>query len=186
MLKFEVWRDIKSYDFRADPSEPDSFENNWKNNSLDNLVLFKDKKILFQARVQTVANYCFGNMATGDRMPHGDTVAEGDFTVRCFVEKRAFHGEIHAITKTKDLDGQTIDRYAMQTSDGGFQNGRWLIHDRYSKKLGKDTNYAWSAGCFILSSKDLESLNSILKSEGVKAGDEIQGEVIENFQGGKV
>lgn len=179
MLKLEVWRNRQSYNFKADPNKPDSFENNWKNNSLDQLVLLKDQKVLFLAKAQTVANYCFGDMAPGDNLPHGDTVAAGEFTLKCFVEPRAFHGEIHAITKTKDLDSQTIDRTAMQTTAGGFQNGRWLVHDRYSFKLGKDTNYAWSAGCFILSSNDLARLNAILKNEGVKAGDEISGEVIE-------
>ena len=179
MLKLQIWRNRQSYNFKADPSKPDSFENNWKNNSLDQLVLLKDQKVLFLAKAQTVANYCFGDMTPGDSLPHGDTVAAGEFTLKCFVEPRAFHGEIHAITKTKDLDGQTIDRNAMQTTAGGFQNGRWLVHDRYSFKLGKDTNYAWSAGCFILSSNDLARLNAILKNEGVKAGDEISGEVIE-------
>ena len=179
MLKLQIWRNRQSYNFKADPSKPDSFENNWKNNSLDQLVLLKDQKVLFLAKAQTVANYCFGDMTPGDSLPHGDTVAAGEFTLKCFVEPRAFHGEIHAITKTKDLDGQTIDRNAMQSTAGGFQNGRWLVHDRYSFKLGKDTNYAWSAGCFILSSNDLARLNAILKNEGVKAGDEISGEVIE-------
>ena len=63
----------------------------------------------------------------------------------------------------------------MQTTKDGFQNGRWLIHDRYSQKLGRDTNYAWSAGCFILSSKDLEAFNRVLKSHGIKAGDAVDG-----------
>ena len=179
MLKIEVRRNHQSYDFTADANKKDGFDNNWKNNSLDMLLLFDDKKILFAAHAQTVANYCFGEQGTGDTLPHGDTVAEGEFTVRCFVEPRAFHGEIHAITKTKDLDGQSIDRNAMQTTAGGFQNGRWLIHDCYSKKLGRDSNYAWSAGCFILSSNDLAKLNAALKSAGVKASDEIKGEVIE-------
>lgn len=183
MLKFEVWRNRKSYDFKADKNKPDGFDNNWKNNSIDLMLVLKDGTQIFQANAQTVANYCFGDMATGDKMPHGDTVAEGEFTVRCFVEPRNFHGEIHAITSTKDLDGQTIGRNAMQMSDKGFQNGRWLIHDRFSEKLGHDTNHAWSAGCFILSSKGLAALNAILKEEGVKAGDEIQGEVIEDFYG---
>ena len=183
MLKLEVWRKRQSYDFKADPNKPDGFDNNWKNNSIDLLLLLKDRKPIFRANAQTVANYCFGEQASGDKLPHGDTVAEGEFTVRCFVEPRNFHGEIHAITNTTDLDGQKIDRNAMQTTVGGFQNGRWLIHDRFSKKLGRDTNYAWSAGCFILSSQDLAQLNSILKNEGVKAGDEINGEVIEDFYG---
>lgn len=179
MLKIEIWRKAQSYDFKADPTKPDGFDNNWKNNSLDILILKSGSEILFQCHAQTVANYCFGEQGTGDTMPHGDTVAAGEFTLRCFVEPRNFHGEIHAITKTKDLDGQTIDRNAMQTTAGGFQNGRWLVHDRYSPKLGKDTNCAWSAGCFILSSGDLARLNAILKNEGVKAGDEIKGEVFE-------
>lgn len=183
MLKIEVWRNRQSYNFKADPNKPDGFDNNWKNNSIDTLALLKDEKVLFLANAQTVANYCFGDMAPGDKLPHGDTVAEGDFTVRCFVEPRNFHGEIHAITSAIDLDGQKIGRNAMQLSDKGFQNGRWLIHDRFSKKLGKDTNYAWSAGCFILSSTDLATFNAALKKEGVKAGDEIQGKVIEDFYG---
>lgn len=183
MLKIEVWRNRQSYNFKTNPNKPDGFDNNWKNNSIDQLMLLKDDKVLFCANAQTVANYCFGDMTPGDKVPHGDTVAEGEFTVRCFVESRNFHGEIHAITKTTDLDGQTIDRNAMQTTAGGFQNGRWLIHDKWSEKLGKDTNYAWSAGCFILSSQDLARLNSILKKEGVKSGDEIKGEVIEDFYG---
>lgn len=186
MLKFEVWRNRKSYDFKADPKKPDGFDNNWKNNSLDFLLLFNDSEILFKAPAQTVANYCFGDQTPGDNLPHGDTVAAGEFTVRCFVEPRAFHGEIHAITNTKDLDGQTIDRNAMQTSADGFQNGRWLIHDRWSKKLGRDSNYAWSAGCFILSSADLARLNDVLKRNGVKPNDEIKGEVIEDFYGSLV
>ena len=95
--------------------------------------------------------------------------------MKCFVPPRTFHGEIHAITKTRDLDGQEIDRNAMQTTKDGFQNGRWLIHDRYSQKLGRDTNYAWSAGCFILSSKDLEAFNRMLKSHGIKAGYAVDG-----------
>ncbi len=183
MLKIEVWRNRQSYNFKTNPNKPDGFDNNWKNNSLDLLVLLDNSEILFQCHAQTVANYCFGEQASGDKLPHGDTVAEGEFTVCCFVEPRNFHGEIHAITNTTDLDGQTIDRNAMQTTEGGFQNGRWLIHDRFSKKLGRDTNYAWSAGCFILSSTDLAKLNTILKKEGVKSGDEIQGEVIEDFYG---
>ena len=186
MLRLEVWRSRKSYDFKADPAKPDGFDNNWKNNSLDLLVLFDGSKVVFNCRAQTVANYCFGEMTPGDTLPHGDTVAEGEFTIRCFVEPRKFHGQIHAITKTKDLDGQTIDREAMQTTAGGFQNGRWLIHDRFSFKLGKDTATAWSGGCFILSSADLESFNKALKAAGVKPGDEIKGEVIEDFYGGVV
>ena len=179
-MKFVVMRSAKSFDFRADPNKPDSFENNWKNNSLDWLILMDDGgHELFRARCQSVANYCFGDMATADTVAHGDTVAAGEFKVKLFVEPRNFHGEIHAITQTKDIDGQWIDRNAMQTTAAGFQNGRWLIHDRFSSKSGKDTNYAWSAGCIILSSSDLEGLNTVLHSLKCQPGDIIPGEIIE-------
>jgi hypothetical protein len=65
------------------------------------------------------------------------------------------------------------------TLDNGFQLGRWLIHDKFSFSLGRDTNYAWSAGCFILSSMDLETLNKHLKQHGVRSGDLINGTLIE-------
>lgn len=180
-LKIEVWRVMRSYDYKADPSRPDGFDNNWKNNSLDALRLYDADtgETLFEGNAQTVANYCFGDMATADGPPHGDTVAPGGFTLRCFVEPRGFHGEIHAITSAADLDGQRIGRDAMQTTAGGFQNGRWLVHDRFSKRLGRDTNYAWSAGCFILSSTDLERLAAALRGAGARPGDEIEGEVVE-------
>ena len=179
MLRIKINRHRTSYDFKVDPKKPDGFENNWKNNSLDDFILIANDTELYRCRCQTVANYCFGDQRPGETVRHGDTVAPGDFTVRCFVPPRRFHGQIHAITKTRDIDGQEIDRNAMQTTRGGYQNGRWLIHDRFSFALGRDTNYAWSAGCFILASKDLEAFNCVLRSCGVKAGDEIQGRLTE-------
>ena len=175
MLKLIIIRHKESYHFKADECKPDSFSNNWKNNSLDDFILNDGGVEVFKCKCQSVANYCFGDMKSGDTVSFGDSVAVGGFTVKCFVPPRLFHGEIHAITKTHDIDGQEIDCYAMQTTKDGFQNGRWLIHDRYSQKLGRDTNFAWSAGCFILSSKDLEAFNRVLKSHGIKAGDTVDG-----------
>lgn len=179
MLNLVVERRKISYQFRANPDAPDSFENNWRNNSLDTIRLYEDKAEVFSAHCQTVANYCFGANATADTVAWGDTIREGYFKVKCFVEPRNFHGEIHGIIETRDIDGQWINHESMQTTAGGFQNGRFLIHDRYSKKYGTDTRCAWSAGCFILSSSDLDSLNTILHAHGVKSGDVISGEIVE-------
>ena len=179
MLRIEILRNKKSYDFKIKPNKPSGFDNNYKNNSIDWFILYDDDAELIRVRCQSVANYCFGDMTPGDYIEHGDTIAEGKFTVRCFVDPRAFHGEIHAITRTKDIDGQWIDRNAMQTTKDGYQNGRWLIHDRYSFKTKDDTTYAWSAGCLILSSGDLEAINSILRAYNIMAGDEIEGEIFE-------
>ena len=180
MINILVERTRRSYDFRADPNKPDSFENNWKNNSLDRIVIRDGEDALCQFRCQTVANYCFGAMATASTVAHGDTVAPGRFTVRAFVPPRNFHGEIHAITRARDIDGEWIDHEAMQTTENGFQNGRWLIHDRFSFSAGADTNCAWSAGCFIMSSRDLETFNGLLRKLGIKPGDLIPGTLVEN------
>jgi hypothetical protein len=180
MINLRIARKRESYDFKADPRKPDSFGNNWKNNSLDRIIIRDDSLELAWFRCQTVANYCFGAQATASSLPWGDTVAEGNFTVRAFVPPRSFHGEVHAVTRTRDIDGEWIDHEAMQTTRGGFQNGRWLIHDRFSFKTGADTAYAWSAGCFILSSADLASFNGVLRARGVKPGDLIPGTLIED------
>lgn len=179
MLNIVVERRKISYQFKADPKAPDSFENNWRNNSLDDIILYDDKAEIFRAKCQTVANYCFGANATADTVAWGDTIHEGYFKIKCFVEPRNFHGEIHGITETRDIDGQWIGHDSMQTTKGGFQNGRFLVHDRYSSKYKSDTRYAWSAGCFILASKDLSAFNSLLHAYGVKSGDIINGELVE-------
>ena len=178
MVKLRIERALSSYDFRANPEAPDSFSNNWKNNSRDWLILLDDKAELCRFRCQTVANYCFGKMAPGDSVEHGDTIAPGHFQVRLFAEPRNFHGEIHEIINATDLDGQRIDGHAMQITNDGYQTGRWLIHDRYSKKQGRDTNSAWSAGCFILSSGDLEALNKMLHAYKFMPGEILNGEVV--------
>ena len=179
MLNFIVRRKKESYDFKANPSAPGSFSNNWKNNSIDTIAICDEKAELARFKCQTVANYCFGDYATADTVEYGDTIRPGYFKVKCFVEPRNFHGEIHGIIETRDIDGQWIDQKAMQTTKDGFQNGRFLIHDRFSKKYNADTNYAWSAGCFILSSFDLKALNTILHAYKVKSGDVISGELLE-------
>ena len=180
MINIRVERKRESYDFRADPRKPDSFENNWKHNSLDRIIIRDDNIELCYFRCQTVANYCFGANATASTIAHGDTIAPGNFTVKAFVPRRNFHGEIHAITQTRDIDGEWIDHEGMQITRGGFQNGRFLIHDRFSFRTGADTNYAWSAGCFIVSSADLVSFNRMLIKFGVKPGDLIPGTLIED------
>ncbi|MGI5093526.1 hypothetical protein H0R96_13460, partial [Treponema socranskii] len=92
MLRIKINRYKTSYDFKADPKKPDRFENNWKNNSLDDFILTADDTELFRCRCQSVANYCFEEQRPGDTVKYGDSVAAGDFTVRCFVPPRRFHG----------------------------------------------------------------------------------------------
>lgn len=179
MLKIVIRRKKSSYDFKANPAAPDSFSNNWKNNSQDDLILMDAGQPIYQCKCQSVANYCFGDMATADTVSYGDTIAEGDFEIRCFAAPRSFNGDVHEIIRTRDVDGQWIDHKAMQTTAGGFQNGRWLIHSKYSQKYGEDTAQAWSAGCLILSSSDIDGIGTILRACGVQSGDIIKGTIEE-------
>lgn len=179
MLNVVIERNLKSYDFKVNPNAPSSFQNNWKNNSIDWFVLFDDNAEICRFKCQSVANYCFGEYATADTVEHGDTIREGYFKIKCFVEPRNFHGEIHGIIETKDIDGQWINRESIQTTAGGFQNGRFLIHDRYSFNTNGDTNSAWSAGCIILASEDLKSLNKVLHAFNIQIGDVIPGQIVE-------
>lgn len=167
-LSLSILRRKESFNYKVAPSK-NSFDNNWKNNSLDDLVVLRNGESLASYKCQTVANH-------PDFDP-GDTIADGDFQIRCFVPPRLFHGQIHAIINTYDIDGEWIDHEAMQSTKGGYQTGRWLVHDRFSFKLNRDTNQAWSGGCFILSSSDLSKMNETLISQGVKPGDILRGSI---------
>ena len=177
-MRIQIVRKKESYDFKADPNKEGSFENNWKNNSLDIFRLYdKNNVCVFACNCQSVANYCFGDYKSNGSIEYGDTI-KGKFQVKCFVEPRAFHGRIHAIINAVDLDGQPINESSMQIVDG-YQTGRWLIHDKFSFKTNKDTNYAWSAGCIILASEDLRRFNKELDIHGIVSGDIIEGGVEE-------
>ncbi|MGP1587291.1 MAG: hypothetical protein ACTTHG_02990 [Treponemataceae bacterium] len=180
MIKILIKRKKTSYDFKSDPKAKDCFENNWKHNSEDDFYIFEDENVLMHLKCQSVANYCFGSQKPGDTVSYGDSIAEGEFLLKLFVPPRNFHGEIHAITNTKDIDGQWINHEAMQTTSDGYQTGRWLIHDRWSSKTKSDTNFAWSSGCIILSSSDLEMLNAFLHAYKFKSGDMIFGKIEED------
>lgn len=90
MLNLIIERKKKSYDFKVNPTRPGSFSNNYKNNNIDILAVYDDKAELARFRCQTVANYCFGDYATADTVEYGDTIHEGYFKVKCFVEPRNF------------------------------------------------------------------------------------------------
>lgn len=181
-LSIVVERKKKSWNFKVNPKEPDSFSNNINNNMIDTLRIFDDKAELFSCPVQSVANYCWGEMKNSMVKPSGDTIKEGYFKVKCFVEPRNFDGEIHGIIETKDVDGQVIDTESMQDYGGPNRAGRWLIHNTYNKEKQKDSKYAFSAGCLIMSRANLEAFNIILHAYNVQPGDIITGELIEESE----
>ena len=169
MLTLNVVRNKISYDYKFD-KQKNSYENNVKNNSKDVIVLLKDNRPIFKAFCQTTANH--------PEFSFGDTIRPGAFQVKCFVEHRQMHGEIHGIVNGYDLDGQKIDVFSMQV-ENGYQKGRWLIHDRFSFAKNRDLNNAYSGGCFIMSSTDLVRFNEALRNLGVMPGTVINGNLME-------
>jgi hypothetical protein len=169
MFSLKVIRKKQSYFFKHNQKKND-FKNNIKNNTLDRIELYFNNKLIFQAKAQTVSNH-----------PHYDfydTIKKGTFKIKCFVNPRKFHGQIHGIIDAMDIENQPIDHWSMQV-ENGYQKGRWLIHDRWSFAKNRDLYNAYSGGCFIMSSKDLEKFNKHLTENGISKGDVIKGTLME-------
>lgn len=142
------------------------YQANTKHNMLDFLRLCNSKEILFCClNVQTVSNH--------PDMKYGDTIKQGEFKIKCFVDQRNFNTQIHGIINAYDLDDQKIDKYSMQMDCGNYI-GRWLIHSSFYTPLGRDTR-GYSGGCFIMSTLNMKNLNLILINNGIKSGDIIPG-----------
>ena len=166
----KVTRKKSSFDYKYDKSK-NVYKNNIKNNSLDKLELFfDDQYIIGFNSVQTVSNH--------PHFDHFDTIDKGPFRIQCFVSPRKFHGLIHGIIDAVDIEGQKIDHWSMQV-EGGYQKGRWLVHDRWSFKKNRDLRNGYSGGCFILSSSDLKRFNEKLKKLLIKPGDILNGILVE-------
>lgn len=162
----KVTRKKESHDFKFDKKKND-FKNNIKNNSLDILEIYLDNLCLFVVdKVQTVCNH--------PHFDYFDTISPGKFKLKCFVDPRNFHGQIHGIIDAYDLDKEKIDLYSMQIDDG-YQKGRWLVHDRWSFKKNRDLYNAYSGGCFMMDSRRLKRFNSKLKTLEFTKGDVING-----------
>jgi len=177
-LFIKIIRKKLSYQYKKNMNAPDSWENNGVNTSLDDFHFYVDEAILFSTKLQTVANIPNGRFL--------DTIAPGPFQLKCFVENRSFHGRIHGIINTFDMDGQRINENSIETVIG--KNGapisltRWIMHD--DQKLlpnppNEITRVAWSAGCYVHHITNLEAFNNILDAYKIMPGDIINGELIE-------
>jgi hypothetical protein len=167
-FKFHVMRFKESYDYKYD-SSLNGYKNNIKNNSLDSMSLYYNgMQVWYTDNVQTVSNHPL--------MKYSDTVAPGIFRIKCFLDPKSFHGDVHGIINAQDLNGQPIDKNSMQW-DNGYYIGRFLIHSRYSKKKKRDLYNGYSGGCFIPSTPAIEELNNIMRELGIKELDEIKCEL---------
>lgn len=150
---------------------------NLDNNMKDDFILYHDLGQIFIAKCQTLPNM--------SKSRPGDAVAPGPFSMRAFVNPRSFYGRIHGICFAHDLEGQEIDSESVEpeAGNGPADFARWLVHDTQKPKPAAPMTIlpkAFSAGCFVMSPSDLDALGTILDAYGVKPGDLIQGELIED------
>ena len=169
MLFVRIIRDLKSYQYKKDPKAKDDWQNNSNNSCLDQFLLYEYESLLFRAKCQTIANIPGGK--------YSNTIIVGPFLIKCFVEKRSFHCDVHGICQTATMSNEWIT----DESITGTSDLRWLIHD--DQKLlpnppNQITRIPWSDGCIVLKKGDLESFSFILEAFKYKSGDTIDAEVV--------
>lgn len=174
MLRLEITRYKTSYNYKYRKSSPSGYDNNGANNMQDIFVLKDEDDEIFVCTCQSVQNLDWGDHKSNGPKPYGDTIAPGHFDVRLFANPRNYHGSVHEIFYAQDMDGHDIDKNAMQCVNGKW-SGRWLIHDKWSNKACKESSKAWSAGCIILSCRNLEAFNKVVQTYGLKKDDVIKG-----------
>ena len=166
MITIRIDRKKDSYDYKFNKTQPNSWENNYKNNMIDTLMVFEDDKKLLECQCQSVSNSPTGR--------YEDTIAPGKFSLKLFIEKRNYYCDVHGIVDAVDLEGEYVDFESVQNND----KSRWLMHDTQKVKPALRATlctHAWSAGCFILHPVHLSMVNQILKDKGYKSGDIITG-----------
>jgi len=170
MLFIRIKRKKISYKYKKDMKAKDDWHNNDNNSCLDDFELFDYESRIFTAKCQTVSNIPGGR--------YQDTISPGPFLVKCFIEKRNFHCEVHGICQTSTLDYSWIDDDCTTASN----KERWLIHDDQKLKPNPPnqvTRIPWSAGCIVLRYSDHKAFNDILKAYGVVTGFSIDGEILQ-------
>jgi hypothetical protein len=175
-MRIKVIRRPESLEYKRDPRGPDDWGNNDYHNSLDRFEFYTDEhglegdKLFWSCNVQTVANIPGGSF--------NETIAVGMFKLKAFVDSRNFWGRIHGLCDCYDLAHRYINMDSVEVTD---QN-RWLMHDWQKPKpspAGEWTRVAWSAACFVVKPPDLYEFGFILDNLGVKPGDLINGELVE-------
>jgi len=170
----KVIRRPESLECKRFPEKPDDWGNNDFHNSLDRIELYLGDglygdALYWSSEAQTVSNIPGGVF--------NETVAEGPFKLKAFVDPRAFYGRIHGICDTYDLAHRYIDMDSVEIAD----KNRWLMHDWQKPRpnpAGQWTRVAWSAACFVVKPPDLEEFGTILDQKGIKPGDLIPGVLV--------
>lgn len=170
MIQLRITRKKKSFDFKYDETKNDH-QNNAKNIYLDIMEIFRNGVQVFACSCQTVSNHPKSNVK--------ESIAPGKFQVRLFCDRRDYTNPVHEIINAVDLEGETIDSYAMQHDAQEGYTGRWLIHDDWIKATSRPAVAPWSAGCIMMRTTTMQTFNGILTDYGCKSGDVIDAELSE-------
>lgn len=172
-LFIQIERQKSSYDYKIN-QDLDTFNNNIKNNCQDKIILLKNNMELYSHNLlQSIANYP-GNFIN-------DSLAEGDFTLVCFVTAGESFADpnnpnrikIHGIINAKTLNGDLIgnDSHILY-KDGSRSIGRVLMHSTYYPPENKELLYAYSEACLMHKTLSLiDTFNQFLIENGVNSGD---------------
>jgi len=169
MLFVRVLRDMKSYQYKRNPKAKDDWHNNDNFPCGDDFILYEYESIIFQAKCQSIANIPGGKFL--------DSITTGPFLIRCFLEKRNFHCEVHGICQTATLNNDWIDDDCTTVNN----DLRWLIHDDQKtlpNPAGQITRIPWSAGCIVLRKNDHEAFNTILRAYDYDSDSTIDAELL--------
>jgi hypothetical protein len=169
-MTIKVFRRAASHKYRRRPTDPHDWHNNDAHNSLDIFEVLEGDKVIFSAPCQTVSNA--EGLIEGSR--YLDTIAPGPFKLKAFVDPRAFLCTPHGICDCYTIEGAYINLDSVTRTN----KARWLVHD-WKGHDGKDTRVAWSSGCLVLTDADLMAFSAVLTLKGIKPGDMVDGELIE-------
>lgn len=160
-IYIEILRDKKSYSFNHSKLHPI-----W----LDKIRLWSSGVMLFSSKCQSVAIYKCSTL---------ESIAPMRFECKLFAEQRGYTNPVHELINAIDMEGEEIDGKAMQVdAEAGIQ-GRWLIHDDFNPKTGKEYSYPMSAGCIMIPWKEYSKFNNALKLLGYARGDIVPIEIKE-------
>lgn len=173
-LFYKIVRYKKSYDFiYSDETikkyKFSEYRARTKNNMIDVLQLvqinaYGKEKVIFRCNLQTIANH--------PKFYFRDTIKEGGFQLKMFVDRRKYKTDIHGIINAYDLDNQLINNKSTQW-DKDHWKGRFLRHAKGKYK------FAYSGACFVSSDEDMKEENKVLRNVNVKRHDIINGILIE-------
>jgi hypothetical protein len=184
-LFIKIERKKSSYEYQFNPNI-NTFQNNKNHNCQDKLILLKDGIEIYRyEKLQTVPNHPDNNFFNKK-----DAII-GKFQLKCFVEavkggsfadpynpgRIILHKVINSQTvigSKLNSDGMIVDNYSPK--------GRGCVwfHSSYYPPMNKETINCYSEACIMFQKvSEIDGFGQVLKDNGIKVSDILNGEIIE-------